>query len=137
MDSIYSSSTHPNHEEPWRRRSPVLQDTVELAHSLWPNCRARPAGAWKYYTVRPHATGSGSTPYFREGEPEAARIRTVEATVKGKTLAVELQSDHQAPDDLALFNVVATHMPDAPLPHVIQECRETRQCLSGGESSSL
>jgi hypothetical protein len=40
-------------------RNPVLNDTVELAHSLWPNCSARPAGTLKYYTVRPHATGPG------------------------------------------------------------------------------
>ena len=45
-------------------------------------------------------------------------------------LDAELQADHQAPDDLTLFNVVATHMPDDPLPHVIQESRETRQCLA-------
>jgi hypothetical protein len=54
---------------------------------------------------------------------------TLEATVHGMTLAVELQADHRAPADLALFNVVATHMPDAPPPHVIQDRSETRQCL--------
>jgi hypothetical protein len=48
-------------------RNPVLNDTVELALSLWPNCSARLAGALKYYTVSPHATGPGSTPYFRGG----------------------------------------------------------------------
>jgi hypothetical protein len=54
----------------------------------------------------------------------------MEATVNCMTLASALQADHQAPDDLTLFNVVATHMSDDPLPHVIQESRETRQCLS-------
>jgi len=34
-------------------RNPVLNDTVELARSLWPNCSARPARARKYYTVAP------------------------------------------------------------------------------------
>jgi hypothetical protein len=54
----------------------------------------------------------------------------------GMALDAELQAAHQAPDDLALFNVVATHMPDAPPPHVIQQRREARQCLACGESSS-
>jgi hypothetical protein len=54
----------------------------------------------------------------------------LQATVQGMALDAELQADHQAPDDLTLFNVVATHMSDDPLPHVIQESRETRQCLS-------
>ena len=80
--------------------------------------------------MSPHGTGSGSTPYFRGGDPEEARILTMEATVNCMTLASALQADHQAPDDLTLFNVVATHMPDDPLPHVIQESRETRQCLA-------
>jgi hypothetical protein len=58
-------------------RNPVLNDTAELARSLWPNCSARPAGALIYYTVRPHATGTGSTPYFwgggaRGGPPAGA-----------------------------------------------------------------
>ncbi len=98
-------------------RSPVLNDTVELARSLWPNCSARPAGALKRYTVRPHATGTGSTPYFWGGELEAARLLALEATVQGMALDAELQADHQAPDNMALFSVVATHMPDAPPPH--------------------
>jgi hypothetical protein len=34
-------------------------------------------------------------------------------------LDAELQANHQTPDDMALFNVVATHMPDDPPPHVI------------------
>ena len=51
-------------------------------------------------------------------------------------LEAELQAAHQAPDDLALFNVMATHMPDAPPPHVIQQRREARQCLACGEASS-
>ena len=67
-------------------------------------------------------------------EPEAARLLAVEATVKG--MDAELQADHQAPDDLALCDVVATHMPDDPLPHVIQQRSEARQCLACGESSS-
>jgi hypothetical protein len=79
--------------------------------------------AWKYYTVRPHTTG------FRHNA-------LLEATVSG-ILAAELQSDHPAPDDWDLFNVVATHLSDDHLPHVIQERRETRQCLACGESSSL
>ena len=69
-------------------------------------------------------------------EPEAARLLALEATVQGMALDAELQADYQAPDDLALFNVVATHMPDAPPPHVIQQRREARQCLACGESSS-
>ena len=59
-------------------RNPVLNDTVELARSLWPNCSARPAGALIYYTVRPHATGTGSTPYFWGGSsrrPACSRWR--------------------------------------------------------------
>jgi hypothetical protein len=60
----------------------------------------------------------------------------LEATVSG-ILAAELQSDHPATDDWDLFNVVATHLSDDHLPHVIQERRETRQCLACGESSSL
>jgi hypothetical protein len=100
-------------------RNPVLNNTVELAHSLWPNCNAWPAGAMKYYTVRPHATGPGSTPYFWGGELEAARLLAMEATVQGMALDAGLQADHQAPDDMALFNVVATHMPYAPLTPVI------------------
>jgi hypothetical protein len=68
--------------------------------------------------------------------PEAARLLALEATVQGMALDAELQAAHQAPDDLALFNVVATHMPDAPPPHVIQQRREARQCLACGESSS-
>ena len=100
-------------------RNPVLNNTVELTLSLWPNCSARPAGAMKYYTVRPHATGPGSTPYFWGGELEAARLPELEATVQGMALNAELQADHQAPDDMALFNVVNAHMPDDPPPHVI------------------
>jgi hypothetical protein len=69
-------------------------------------------------------------------EPEAARLLALEATVQGMALDAELQDDLHAPDDLALFNVVATHMPDAPPPHVIQQRREARQCLACGESSS-
>ena len=69
-------------------------------------------------------------------EPEAARLLALEATVQGMTLDAELQDDLHAPDDLTLFNVVATHMPDAPLTHVIQQPREARQCLACGESSS-
>jgi hypothetical protein len=68
--------------------------------------------------------------------PEAARLLALEATVQGMALDAELQADHQATDDLALFNVVATHMPDAPPPHVMQQRREARQCLACGESSS-
>ena len=68
--------------------------------------------------------------------PKAARLLALEATVQGMALDAELQAAHQAPDDLALFNVVATHMPDAPPPHVIQQRREARQCLACGESSS-
>jgi hypothetical protein len=117
-------------------RNPVLNDTVELVRSLWPNCSARPAGARKYYTVRPHATEPGSTPYFWGGEPEVARLLAVEATVQGMVLDAELQADHQASDDMALFNVVATHMPDAPPPHIVQQRREARQCLACGKSSS-
>ena len=88
-------------------RNPVLNDTVELARSLWPNCSARPAGAliyytvrphatgtgstpYFYYTVRPHATGTGSTPYFWGGELEAARLLALEATVQGMALDAEL-----------------------------------------------
>ena len=67
---------------------------------------------------------------------EAARLLALEATVQGMALDAELQAAHQSPDDLALFNVVATHMPDAPPPHVIQQRREARQCLACGESSS-
>ncbi len=100
-------------------RSPVLNDIVELARSLWPNCSARPAGALKRCTVRPHATGTGSTPYFWGGELEAARLLALEATVQGMALDAELQADHQAPDNMALFNVVAAHMPDAPPPHLV------------------
>jgi hypothetical protein len=69
-------------------------------------------------------------------EPETARLLALEAAVQGMALDAELQADHQAPDDLTLFNVVATHMPDAPPPHVIQQRREARQCLACGESSS-
>jgi hypothetical protein len=69
-------------------------------------------------------------------EPEAARLMALEATVQGMALDAELQDDLHAPDDLTLFNVVATHMPDAPPPHVIQQRREARQCLACGESSS-
>ena len=71
-------------------RNPVLNDTAELARSLWPNCSARPAGALIYYTVRPHATGTGSTPYFWGGELEAARLLAREATVQGMALDAEL-----------------------------------------------
>jgi hypothetical protein len=60
----------------------------------------------------------------------------LEATVQGMALDAELQDDLHASDDLTLFNVVATHMPDAPPPHVIQQRREARQCLACGESSS-
>ncbi len=70
------------------------------------------------------------------GEPEAARLLALEAAVQGMALEAELQAAHQAPDDLALFNVMATHMPDAPPPHVIQQRREARQCLACGEASS-
>jgi hypothetical protein len=69
-------------------------------------------------------------------EPEAARLLALEATVQGMALDAELQDDLHAPDDLTLFNVVATHMPDAPPPHVIQQRREARQCLACGDSSS-
>jgi hypothetical protein len=69
-------------------------------------------------------------------EPETARLLSLEAVVQGMALDAQLQADHQASDDLALFNVVATHMTDAPPPHVIQQSREARQCLSCGESSS-
>jgi hypothetical protein len=100
-------------------RNPVLNDTVKLARSLWPNCSARPVGSMKYYTVRPHATGPGSTPYFWGGKLEAARLPAMEATVQGMALNAELQADHQAPGDMALFNVVNAHMPDDPPPHVI------------------
>ena len=58
-------------------RNPVLNDTVELTLSFWPTCSARLAGALNYYTVSPHATGPGSTPYFwgggaRGGPPAGA-----------------------------------------------------------------
>ena len=69
-------------------------------------------------------------------EPEAARLLALEVTVQGMVLDSEQQADHQSPDDLALFNVVATNMPDTPPPHVIQHRREARQCLAGRESSS-
>ena len=83
-------------------RNPVLNDTVELALSFCPNCSARLAGAMNYYTVSPHATGSGSTPYFCGGELEAARLLALEATVQGMALDARLQAGHQAPDDMAL-----------------------------------
>ena len=79
-------------------RNPVLNDTVELALSFWPNCSSRLAGALNYYTVSPHATGSGSTPYFCGGELEAARLLAMEATVQGMALDARLQAGHQAPD---------------------------------------
>jgi len=69
-------------------------------------------------------------------ESETARLMALEAAVQGMALDAELRADHQAPDDMALFNVVATHMPDAPPPHVIQQRREAKQCLACGESSS-
>jgi hypothetical protein len=83
-------------------RNPVLNDTVELALSFWPNSSAQLAGALNYYTVSPHATGSGSTPYFCGGELEAARLLTLEATVQGMALDARLQACHQAPDYMAL-----------------------------------
>jgi hypothetical protein len=51
-------------------------------------------------------------------------------------LDAELQADHRASDDMALFIVVTAHMPDDPPPHVIWQLREARQCLACGESSS-
>jgi hypothetical protein len=56
----------------------------------------------------PHATGPGSTPFSGGGElrVEATRLPALEETVQGMALDAELQVDHRAPDDMALFNVV-------------------------------
>ena len=70
------------------------------------------------------------------GELDAARLTALEATVQGIALEAELQAEQPAPDELTLFNVIATHMPDAPPPHVIQQRREAKQCLACGESSA-
>jgi hypothetical protein len=48
-----------------------------------------------------------------------ARLPALEATVQGMALDAELQADHRASDDMALFIVVTAHMPDDPPPHVI------------------
>ncbi len=68
-----------------------------------------------------------------DGELDAVWLMALEATVQGMSMEAELQSEQQAPDELTLFNVIATHMPDAPPPHVIQQRREAKQCLACGD----
>ena len=70
------------------------------------------------------------------GEPDTAQLLALEATVQGMALDAELQAEHHVPDNLTLFNVMATHMPDSPSPHIIQQLLEAKQCLACGESSS-
>ena len=69
------------------------------------------------------------------GEPDTAQLLALEATVQGMALDAELQAEHHVPDNLTLFNVMATHMPDSPSPHIIQQLLEAKQCLACGESS--
>ena len=74
--------------------------------------------------------GSGSS------LPADARLTSLEATVQGMAFESFLGADDSPHDSLSLFNVVATHMPDTPPAHVIQERRAAGQCLVCGESTS-
>ena len=74
--------------------------------------------------------GSGSS------LPADARLTSLEATVQGMAFESFLGADDSPPDSLSLFNVVATHMPDTPPAHVIQERRAAGQCLVCGDSTS-
>ena len=68
--------------------------------------------------------------------PADARLTSLEATVQGMAFESFLGADDSPPDSLSLFNVVATHMPDTPPAHVIQERRAAGQCLVCGDSTS-
>jgi hypothetical protein len=65
-----------------------------------------------------------------------ARLMTLEATIQGLTIDAELRSNHDAPDEVSLFNIVASHMADATPPEIIQARKNAKQCLACGESST-
>jgi hypothetical protein len=77
-----------------------------------------------------------NTLQLSDGGVSEARLTALEATIQGLALDAELRSDHDAPDEVSLFNIVASHMTDAPAPEVIQARRDAKQCLACGESSS-
>jgi len=77
-----------------------------------------------------------NTLQLTDGGASDARLTALEATIQGLALDAELRNDHDAPDEVSLFNVVASHMADAPAPEVIQARRDAKQCLACGESSS-
>ena len=65
-----------------------------------------------------------------------ARLTALETTIQGLALDVELRNNHDTPDEVSLFNVVASHMADPPPPEVIKAQRDAKQCLACGESSN-
>jgi len=77
-----------------------------------------------------------NTLQLSDGGASDARLMALEATIQGLALDAELRSDHEAPDEVSLFNIVASHMADAPPPEVIQARRDAKQCLACGESST-
>ena len=77
-----------------------------------------------------------NTLQLSDGGASDARLMSLEATIQGLALDAELRHDHDAPDEVSLFNIVASHMADAPSPEVIQARRDAKQCLACGESST-
>ena len=77
-----------------------------------------------------------NTLQLADGGASEARLMALEATIQGLALDAELRHDHDAPDEVSLFNIVASHMADAQSPEVIQAWRDAKQCLACGESST-
>jgi hypothetical protein len=77
-----------------------------------------------------------NTLQLSDGGASDARLMSLEATIQGLALDAELRNDHDAPDEVSLFNIVASHMADAPPPEIIQARRDAKQCLACGESST-
>ena len=77
-----------------------------------------------------------NTLQLSDGGASDARLMALEATIQGLALDAELRNDHDAPDEVSLFNIVASHMADAPPPEIIQARRDAKQCLACGESST-
>ena len=77
-----------------------------------------------------------NTLQLSDGGASDARLMAMEATIQGLDLDVELRNGHDTPDEVSLFNIVASHMADAPPPEIIQARRDAKQCLACGESST-
>ena len=99
-----------------RLRELTRQEQLRLAHASLHRLHAAP-----------------SQPTGWPGDP---RLHALEATVHGMALTADLNADDAPFDPVRLFNAVATHMVDAPPPHVVQERRTAGQCLACGESTT-